>query len=239
MDEDTCVAWCMKVGHLPNAATCPKCDLAMSFAFKSKPWRCRRAACTGGGSVERGMRFASWFKGSKIPMAKLVRLIFAWASRKPVGIVIAEEEIARESGVDWYQYCHDLCSAEMLCAPMLVGGEGVTVEIDETSMKKKRKYNRGRYYPEHWVFGGVDRTTKKWFGVITGADRTKPTLSRLIKKHIAPGTNIILDKFGSYVSANERHNLTNNPLLVDQSYGHQWVNHSANFVNPANGAHTQ
>ncbi|RQM19200.1 hypothetical protein B5M09_013993 [Aphanomyces astaci] len=116
MDEDTCVAWCMKVGHLPNAATCPKCDLAMSFAFKSKPWRCRRAACTGGGSVERGMRFASWFKGSKIPMAKLVRLIFAWASRKPVGIVIAEEEIARESGVDWYQYCHDLCSAEC-CVP--------------------------------------------------------------------------------------------------------------------------
>ncbi|ETV73538.1 hypothetical protein H257_11665 [Aphanomyces astaci] len=167
MDEDTCVAWCMKVGLLPNAATCPKCDLAMSFALKSKRWRCRRAACAGGGSVERGMRFESWFK------------------------VIAEEEVARESGVDWYQYCRDLCSAEMLRAPMLVGGEGVTVEIDETSMKKKSKYNRGRYYPEHW----------KWFGVITGADRTKPALSRLIKKHIAPGTNIISDKFCSYVSA--------------------------------------
>ncbi|ETV72816.1 hypothetical protein H257_12174 [Aphanomyces astaci] len=75
--------------------------------------------------------------------------------------------------------------------------------------------------------------------MVTGVDRTKPTLSRLIMKHIAPGTNIISDKFGSYVSANERHILTNNPLLVDQSYGHQCVNHSANFVNPANGAHTQ
>ncbi|ETV82537.1 hypothetical protein H257_05140 [Aphanomyces astaci] len=124
VDEPTCVVWCMKVGLLLNASTYPKFDLAMSFALKSKRWRCRRAACADGGSVERGMRFESLFKGSKIPMAK------------------------------------------------------------------------------------------------AGADRTKPTLSRLIKKHISPGTNIISDRFGSYVSANESHNLKNNPLLVDHSYGH-------------------
>ncbi|KAF0775928.1 hypothetical protein AaE_000370, partial [Aphanomyces astaci] len=113
------------------------------------------------------------------------------------------------------------------------------LEIDETSLKKKSKYNRGTRHPECWLFGGVDRATKKWFGVLTYEDRTKPVLSALIGKHIRPGTLIMSDKFGSYVSTNERHTLANNPALAGMGYSHQWMNHSENFVNPANGAHTQ
>ncbi|ETV80994.1 hypothetical protein H257_06428 [Aphanomyces astaci] len=122
---------------------------------------------------------------------------------------------------------------------MSIGGVGSVVEIDETSLKKKSKYNRGTRHPECWLFGGVDRATKKWFGVLTYEDRTKPVLSAFIGKHIRPGTLIMSDKFGSYVSTNERHTLANNPALAGMGYTHQWVNHSENFVNAANGAHTQ
>ena len=52
-------------------------------------------------------------------------------------------------------------------------------------------------------------------------------------------TTIYSDKFGSYVSANERHTLANAALLEKQNYNHRWVNHWENFVNPINGAHTQ
>ncbi|KAH9125651.1 hypothetical protein AeMF1_003762, partial [Aphanomyces euteiches] len=52
-------------------------------------------------------------------------------------------------------------------------------------------------------------------------------------------TLIVSDKFSAYVSANERNTLANNPALARMGYSHMWVNHSRNFVNPVNGAHTQ
>ncbi|KAH9182952.1 hypothetical protein AeNC1_015072 [Aphanomyces euteiches] len=109
---------------------------------------------------------------------------------------------------------------------MRIGGEGCIVEIDETSLAKKRKYNRGRVHQDCWLFGVYNDITKK-------------TLSAIIKECIKPGTLAISDKFVSYVSANERHTLENNPLLRGMNLSHQWVNHSENFVNPLNGAHTQ
>jgi IS1 family transposase len=125
---------------------------------------------------------------------------------------------------------------------MQVGGVGHVVEIDETSVKKKSKYNRGTRHEDRWVFGGFDRTTKKWFGIVVGNDRTKPTLSSVIKKYIRPGTLIMSDSWPSYVSVDRNgdvHNLENNRWLVDMGYRHQYVNHSENFVDPDSGAHTQ
>ncbi|ETV90525.1 hypothetical protein H310_14714 [Aphanomyces invadans] len=162
-----------------------------------------------------------------------------WASRRPVSDVVEDFKVSSRTASDWYSFCRDVCSSEMLKCEMKIGGVGSVVEIDETSLKKKSKYNCGKRHPECWLFGGVDRTTKKWFGVLTYEDRTKRTLSALIRKHVRPGTLIMSDKFGSYVSSNEEHTLANNPTLAGMGYSHQWVNHSENFVNPANGAHTQ
>ncbi|EGZ09995.1 hypothetical protein PHYSODRAFT_262161 [Phytophthora sojae] len=83
------------------------------------------------------------------------------------------------------------------------------------------------------LFGGVDRTTNRWFGIVTYEDRTKPTLSALIKKHIKAGTTIISDQFASYVSVIGKHTLANNRLLRDKNYKHLWVNHSETYVDPA------
>ncbi|KAB0801580.1 hypothetical protein PPYR_03766, partial [Photinus pyralis] len=45
---------------------------------------------------------------------------------------------------------------------VLLGGEGVTVEIDEAK-RGKRKYNRGRRIEGQWVFGGIERGSKNCF----------------------------------------------------------------------------
>ena len=39
--------------------------------------------------------------------------------------------------------------------PSPIGGVGREVQIDESNFTR-RKYNRGRVYPNQWFFGGID-----------------------------------------------------------------------------------
>ena len=41
-----------------------------------------------------------------------------------------------------------------------IGGDGIIVEIDEAKFGR-RKYNRGRLITGQWLFGGIERRTKK------------------------------------------------------------------------------
>lgn len=98
------------------------------------------------------------------------------------------------------------------------------VEIDESKFGK-RKYNRGHHVEGQWVFGGVERTTGKFF-LVPVEKRDKETLIPIIQKYILPGTTIISDCLAAYDE------------LKDIGFDHYTVNHSENFVDPITGAHT-
>ena len=53
-----------------------------------------------------------------------------------------------------------------LARPIVIGGRGSIVNLNETCVSTKRKYQRGRVHPDYWVLGGVDRITKRWFARI-------------------------------------------------------------------------
>jgi transposase-like protein len=106
-----------------------------------------------------------------------------------------------------------------------IGGNGIIVEIDEAKFGR-RKYNRGRLITGQWVFGGVERQTKKMF-VIPVPSRKAEVLLPLIKDHIAPGSVIHSDCWKAYQQINK------------SIYQHHVVNHSKNFVDPDTGTHTQ
>ena len=67
-----------------------------------------------------------------------------------------------------------------------IGGPSITVEIDESKFGK-RKFNRGRYIEEQWVFGGIKswRQTKACFLVPVGKrdKRHKHSLLPIIRAH--------------------------------------------------------
>ena len=76
-----------------------------------------------------------------------------------------------------------------------IGGEGVEVEIDETQFGR-RKYERGRLLNNIWLFGGIERVTKKRFVTLTGEIEekyNKETLVPLILKYIKPDSTIYSD----------------------------------------------
>lgn len=137
--------------------------------------------------MERSIRAGSFFARSKLPISSLVRVMYFWSAQYLWKRAVEDLRLDAKTVVDWYSFCRDIASYEMLTTEMVVGGPGHVVEIDETSLKKKSKNGQGTRHPDLWLFGGCDRTTGRWFGVLLYADRTKPTLVRLIKKHIRHG----------------------------------------------------
>ncbi|KAH9131947.1 hypothetical protein AeRB84_021510 [Aphanomyces euteiches] len=204
--EETAIEWCMKEGLLRDNMTCSICMCPMSLQRDRLRWRCRREGCH---DSEIGLRSGSLFKKTTQPISQLVRVLFYWATMKTCRSVVEDLEVSNATAVKWFKFCRKKCSEEMRSCTVKIGGYGSVVEIDETSLKKKSKYGRGTQHEDRWLFGGVDRSTKKWFGVLTGTDRTKETLSRHIANHIAEGSLIVSDKFPSYVSTNERHTIAN------------------------------
>ncbi|OWZ04336.1 hypothetical protein PHMEG_00023777 [Phytophthora megakarya] len=182
---------------------------------------------------ERSVRHNSIFAGSRLPLSKLLKILYFWASGTHMTEAAEHAGLGLKAGGQWYAYARDICTAEMLRCDMKVG-----------TKQKKQKYNRGSKYPDFWCFGGVDRTTKL-FAKVVYYDRTKPNLSRAIKSYIKSGTLIMSDQFKSYSTEKQRgrrkghlYTLENNKMLTGMRYTHQWVNHSQTFVDPTTGACT-
>ena len=102
------------------------------------------------------------------------------------------------------------------------------MELDESKLGKV-KYGHGHRVEGVWVFGGVERGTpeRKMFALPV-ADRTAPTLSRIIEQHVAPGTTIYTDCWRGYRAVD----------LMQMGMLRSTVNHRYNFVNPTTGVHT-
>nr|CAD2177332.1 unnamed protein product [Meloidogyne enterolobii] len=161
--------------------------------------------------------------------------MYFW-SRGPV-VNINQTELEREIGVsvssivDWQNFLRDIAGEFCNQNDRMIGGEGVEVEMDETCVSR-RKYNRGRIVKhKQWLVGGVQRNSlgKKCF-VEMVADRKRPTLERIIRRRVKPGSIILTDQWKPYFSIEK----------MGRRYTHKSVNHSKEYVRKDNKKiHTQ
>jgi len=104
-----------------------------------------------------------------------------------------------------------------------LGGADQIVEIDE-SLFVRRKYHRGRLISQQWVFGMYD-LNMKYSVLVCVPNCDRETLFPIIRKYIAPGSNIWSELWKAYSTL---------PKLPE-NYLHGTVNHSENFKDPETG----
>jgi len=112
---------------------------------------------------------------------------------------LSDQTLSNETIADWLSYCREVCLETVAKeGPKLIGGAGLTVEVDESKFGK-RKYNKGRLVEGQWVVGGVCRETGDIFlAVCPENKRDADTLLDIINRHVSKDSTIITDCWRAY-----------------------------------------
>jgi len=197
-ENEKSVSFLREHGVLPRSVSCPHCNLPCKYREDRHVWYCgrwkkiaktkRRKSCVFSTSDYTG----TFLQGTHLEPFKVVLFVNHWLQKHwDHETVIKCIGMSKTSSVDWRSFCSEV-TQNWLQNQNSIGGAGVIVEIDETLLVR-RKYNRGRQLSQVWVFGGIERDSKKKFVVpLVGSDRSADTLIPLIKQFILPGVSYVV-----------------------------------------------
>ena len=96
-------------------------------------WWCRQC------KTRKSIRAGSFFEKSRLTLQQWLLMIALWARECPVSDAISDSKIDMRTGIDIYQWLREVCSTKLLQAPIVLGGAGVVVQIDESLFRHKPK----------------------------------------------------------------------------------------------------
>ena len=224
-DKASSILYLQQRGVLYNPRMCLNCRNPMILQLREKGdrWRCSLRGCR----AEIGLRKDTWLQNSNLLFRKVVLFIYCWSKEQTsIEFCKTELEISKNTSVDWNNFMREVCAADLLANPVVIGGPNTTVEVDERPCFLEEKIIKGACCAQQWVFGGICRETRDSF-MFTVPDRSAPTLLPIIQASIRPGTTIMSDLWAAYGG------------IQAMGYAHLTVNHTYNFVDPVTNAHTQ
>ena len=68
-------------------------------------------------------------------------IIHLWAWEFPVTSTDQLAEVEKKTAIDVYQWLREVCSAKLVNTLCILGGPGITVQIDESLFRHKPKVN--------------------------------------------------------------------------------------------------
>ena len=128
---------------LPEAIIFVANFLHAAYNYNNIRWRCPDDSCKKSCSV----RLGSFFEKSKLSLQQWVVIIHWWVREYPVTRAAEEAKVTEMTAIQCYQYLRDVCSWRLTSvdSPLLLGGQGVVVQIDESLFRHKPKVNIERF----------------------------------------------------------------------------------------------
>ena len=98
---------------------------------------------------------AQFFSGSKLTIKEFFLIIYLWCKREPAFSTIKHcPEINHKAIYKWYSTVREIVKqANNLHPPCFKQNVSAGIQIDETLIGKRRKYNKGKYFKQEWLFG--------------------------------------------------------------------------------------
>ena len=155
LDENEALNFALSHGLLYNMMQCDACQKQMIIVKDSShrigiAWQC--PCCHKKTSV----LLHSIFGYAKLPFNKILHLLYCWAHNYSNKLAQFEVGVNKNTVTFYYKQFRNACFECVMNQAHMIGGEGQTVEIDETLIAK-RKYHVGRTLSQIWIFGGICR----------------------------------------------------------------------------------
>lgn len=222
-NDKECVKYLAEKGVFYRTHQCPSCGRDMKQVIAHSVFRCQTKKCK---RRQVSLRSHTFFFGSRLSCLKIMRLANLWLSGATPQVARLQTGHGKHAVADFYRHFRHLVSSSLLEHDRVIGGQGITVEIDETKLGK-RKYHRGHRVDGVWVVVGIERTQEARIFLVAVDKRDETTLLNLISSHVAAGSTIMTDRWRGYLNITEK-----------LGFDHFSVNHSKEFKNYDTGACT-
>ena len=244
-DETKLIDFLADVGIFAKGYRCEFCGFQMRKVKQGNIWywictrRVNGVKCNKG---KFGVRKGTFFDHTHFSMQTVMRILWNFVYRLTVSQCKQYAAISTKTDhtvVEYYADCRRVCTCwiwDEKNTPKL-GGFGKAVEMDESFFPGAPKYNRGRRLgtnwneDEKWVFGLVERDSLNCILEQVPSNRNRTQLLPIIDKNCFEGTLFYSDGWKAYAKLAEH--------LELEDCLHFTVNHSANYVDPHTGSHTQ
>lgn len=220
IDEDRCIDFLFQCGALNRVTCCSVCNGPVSRYRKI--FQCTRSSCKKALSIFNG----SFFAGSRIPCNEVMHLAYLWLTGCTSDIMLHHIGHSTATTSSYRGYFRQLVSEMVDSDDIIIGGQGIVVQVDETKIGK-RKYHRGHRVDGAWVIVGVEITPERRVFAEVVANRSQETITEVLGRHLAEGSIVWTDLWRGYASISAHFNIE-----------HHTVNHSLWFKDPETGINT-
>jgi hypothetical protein len=166
-NKDTQIGWFMDGKLIAKSKKCGHCNNMMKLVIPNErsdsfKWECRRQMNRKQHRVEISIRKDSWFETSNL--AEIVELTYWWCRGLSQEDIQHKVNISEHTAVDRDSFCRKTWEVTLFERANKIGGPGKTIQIDESKFGK-RKYHRGHKLEGQWVFGGIEKESRRRFMV--------------------------------------------------------------------------